>query len=202
MKFVIAGGNLKIFGKTIHCLSKIGDEIYFEPLEQSISLKTINSSRSTFVSYSFKKKFFTHFDNDLKSKLNDTLIDDSRFGDDPNEIQSEEQFKCKIPSKCLLTIFKNINNIEKNVEKCTITIKHVLLNNESQTRVYDYDATMMKKVVNDKNEEEIFEIKFLIIMSCKFGLKKTYILSISECENLEAVFNRTSCTNHLTISAK
>ena len=34
------------------------------------------------------------------------------------------------------------------------------------------------------------------------GLRKTYILSISDCENLQAVFSSENCANQLNISAK
>jgi hypothetical protein len=36
MKFVIGANNLKVFAKSILALSKIGDEIYIEPLENSV----------------------------------------------------------------------------------------------------------------------------------------------------------------------
>ena len=37
MKFVIGGANVKTFAKSILALSKIGDEIYVEPLQSSVS---------------------------------------------------------------------------------------------------------------------------------------------------------------------
>ena len=36
MKYVIGANNLKIFCKSIGALSKIGDEIYVEPLTDSV----------------------------------------------------------------------------------------------------------------------------------------------------------------------
>lgn len=66
-------------------------------------------------------------------------------------------------------IFKNISSIEKSVEKCTITVKYIPVEKGDETKVYDYDATMMKKFRNKDNEEELFETKFLVIMNCKFG---------------------------------
>ena len=131
----------------------------------------MNSSRSAFVCYSFNKAFFTHFDSVLKNKSNDkTLIDDD---------DEEEEFRCKIPSKCLLHIFKNISLIEKNVEKCTISVKHIPIEREDKTKVYDYDATMIKKFKNKDNEEELYETKFLVIMSCRYGMNYRTLLFIS-----------------------
>jgi hypothetical protein len=136
--------------------------------------------------------------------LNDqTIIDNDNNEDDNDSTQREDdEFRCKIPSKCLLYIFKNISSIEKNVEKCTISVKYIPLENDDKTKVYDYDASMIKKFKNKDNQEELYETKFLVIMNCKFGLRKTYILSISDCENLQAVFASENCMNRLIISAK
>jgi len=62
-----------------------------------------------------------------------------------------------------------VNALEKNVEKCTITVKYVPLTQESASKVYDYDTTMITKRMNKNNEEQLFDIKFLIIMNCKYG---------------------------------
>lgn len=67
----------------------------------------------------------------------------------------------------MFTIFKNINSLEKNVEKCTITVKYIPLSQETASRVYEFDTTMTTKLVNEKNEQQLFDIKFLIILSCK-----------------------------------
>ena len=70
----------------------------------------------------------------------------------------------------MLSIFKNINSIEKNVEKCTITVKHIPLSQESYAnKIYDFDSTMLTKMYNKKKEEQLFDTKFLIIMNCKNG---------------------------------
>ncbi len=37
MKFVIGASNVKIFAKSVLALSKIGDELYIEPLQNSVS---------------------------------------------------------------------------------------------------------------------------------------------------------------------
>ena len=37
MKFTISGANVKVFAKSILSLSKIGDEVYIEPMENSVS---------------------------------------------------------------------------------------------------------------------------------------------------------------------
>ena len=45
MKFVVPGSNVKLLGKAIHCLAKIGDEVYLEPARDSLALRAVNSSR-------------------------------------------------------------------------------------------------------------------------------------------------------------
>ena len=41
MKFIIGSNNLKIFCKSISSLAKIGDEIYVEPLKDSVIIKDL-----------------------------------------------------------------------------------------------------------------------------------------------------------------
>ena len=74
-----------------------------------------------------------------------------------------------------------MNSIEKNVEKCTITVKYIPISQESAGKVYDYDSTMMTKMLNKNNEEQLFDTKFLIIMNCKYG---------KECE--QTIYTRKS----------
>ena len=45
MKFILPGGNVKILGKAIHCLAKIGDEVDIEPDNNCLTLRTVNLSR-------------------------------------------------------------------------------------------------------------------------------------------------------------
>ena len=67
MKFVIPGINVKTTGKAIHCLAKIGDEIYLEPSLDSLTLRSVNLSRSgcrmkiTFYLYFHCRSAFAQF---------------------------------------------------------------------------------------------------------------------------------------------
>jgi hypothetical protein len=56
-------------------------------------------------------------------------------------------------------------------------------------KIYDFDTTMITKMLNENQEEQLYDTKFSITMFCKFGMRKTFILSISDCENLQ-VLNR------------
>lgn len=92
--------------------------------------------------------------------------------------------------------------MEKNIEKCTITVKYIPLTNDTAQKVYDYDSTMITKKINNNNQEQLFDTKFLIIMTSKYGLRKTFILSISDCENLQTSFSIKNCSNRISISSK
>ncbi|XP_036991225.2 cell cycle checkpoint control protein RAD9A isoform X2 [Artibeus jamaicensis] len=43
MKCLVAGGNVKVLGKAVHSLSRIGDELYLEPLEDGSFLSIFRS---------------------------------------------------------------------------------------------------------------------------------------------------------------
>ena len=45
MKFIVPGVSVKHLGKAIHCLAKIGDEVYFELESEALILRTVNISR-------------------------------------------------------------------------------------------------------------------------------------------------------------
>ena len=81
MKFVVSGCNVKLIGKAIHCLAKIGDEVYMEPSKDSLALRTVNSSRfkkinfallrglflfrSAYATYNFGSSFFSGLERSL-----------------------------------------------------------------------------------------------------------------------------------------
>ncbi|KAL5016438.1 hypothetical protein ScPMuIL_006027 [Solemya velum] len=108
MKCVIPGVNIKVFGRAIHSLSKIGEEIYFEPQEDGLSLKTVNSSRSAYSCFLFAPSFFQDYD-DGSGQI------DSQDGEDNG-------LRCKITVKSCLTVFRSMSTIEKTVERCKITL--------------------------------------------------------------------------------
>ncbi|XP_036114445.1 cell cycle checkpoint control protein RAD9A isoform X1 [Molossus molossus] len=101
MKCVVAGGNVKVLGKAVHSLSRIGDELYLEPLEDGLSLRTVNSSRSAYACFLFAPLFFQLYQ--VATPGQDTL-------------------RCKILMKSFLSVFRSLVMLEKTVEKCCISM--------------------------------------------------------------------------------
>ncbi|XP_057882007.1 cell cycle checkpoint control protein RAD9A [Melospiza georgiana] len=104
MKCVIAGGNVKVLGRAVHSLSRIGDELYLEPTESGLSLRAVNSSRSAFAAFLFAPLFFQ-------------LYEPGSAGPDT------ELFRCKVHMKSFLGVFRSLPSLEKSVGKCLILLK-------------------------------------------------------------------------------
>ncbi|NXT28973.1 RAD9A protein, partial [Syrrhaptes paradoxus] len=85
-------------------LSRIGDELYLDPTDSGLSLRTVNSSRSAFASFLFAPLFFTHYE-----------------PGDP--LPHGEFFRCKVVMKSFLSIFRSLPSLEKTVGKCLILLK-------------------------------------------------------------------------------
>lgn len=99
MGFLLTGRNVKYFAKALHCLCRLGNEIYVESKEDKIHIKTWNASRSTFASFSFEQSFFEVI---------------TPFSPEENN----EYLTCKISSKTFLQVFRSVNFIERSVETC------------------------------------------------------------------------------------
>ncbi|XP_045134586.1 cell cycle checkpoint control protein RAD9A-like isoform X1 [Portunus trituberculatus] len=108
MKCTIGTTNVKDFGRAIHALAKVGEELYIEPNQSGVSFRTISSSRSAFFSYNFGNSFFTFYDSGLG-------------GQTPTS--GEDAFRCKVAMKAVLNIFKGIHNLERTVQRCKLTLK-------------------------------------------------------------------------------
>ncbi|KAM4732721.1 cell cycle checkpoint control protein RAD9A [Anableps anableps] len=138
MQCVVTGGNVKVLGKAIHSLSRIGDELYVEPQEDGLALRSVNSSRSAYACFLFAPLFFSRYF--IPKGLN---------------------FRCKMAIKSVQAVFKSLATFEKTVEKChigldeqkdrltfTLHCKHGLLkthnlsyqDSESLEAVFDKDS--------------------------------------------------------------
>jgi len=108
MKFIIPGGNVKTMGKVIHCLAKIGDEVFLEPSVDSLTMRAVNLSRSAFAQFNFSASFFS------------SIEDDAEMSDDG---PSDEN--CKVMVRSLLLAFRSLVTLDKTVDTCTLWIDNI-----------------------------------------------------------------------------
>ncbi|XP_028852517.1 cell cycle checkpoint control protein RAD9B [Denticeps clupeoides] len=101
MKCVIEGSGVKVFGKAVHALSKMGDELWLDPLEKGLALRTVNSAHSGYSCFLFSALFFQHYS----------------FRPDAGQ-----HVKCKLTMKCILPLFRGLATTGRNVNRCEINI--------------------------------------------------------------------------------
>ncbi|KFV76764.1 Cell cycle checkpoint control protein RAD9B, partial [Struthio camelus australis] len=95
-----------VFGRAIHAIARISDEFWFDPVEKGLALRSVNSSRSAYAYVFFSSMFFQHYCW--------TAVSES--------CQKEKQLPlpCKLIIKSVLPVFRCVNVLERNVEKCNI----------------------------------------------------------------------------------
>ncbi|KAM4692594.1 cell cycle checkpoint control protein RAD9A [Rhinophrynus dorsalis] len=98
VKCVITGANIRALGRAIHSLSRIGDELYFEPLDDGLCLRSVNSSRSAYACFRLAPLFFHSYES------------------------TGGACHCKILMKSVLSVFRSLPSLEKTVEKCLISL--------------------------------------------------------------------------------
>lgn len=99
MDCVATGGNVKVLAKAIHSLSRIGEELYLEPVEDGLALRSVNSSRSAFACFLLSPLFFQRY-----------------------QAPSDQSFRCKMPIKSVQAVFKSLSSLDRSVEKCRIQL--------------------------------------------------------------------------------
>ncbi|XP_068111330.1 cell cycle checkpoint control protein RAD9A isoform X2 [Hyperolius riggenbachi] len=99
-KCVVTGANIKVLGRAIHSLSRIGEELYFEPLQDGVCLRSVNSSRSAYACFNFAPLFFHSYE------------------------ATGGSCHCKIYMKSVISVFRSLPSLEKTVEKCLISLNN------------------------------------------------------------------------------
>ncbi|KAJ8269393.1 hypothetical protein COCON_G00120000 [Conger conger] len=99
MDCMVTGGNVKVLATSIHSLSRIGEELYLEPQEDGLALRTVNSSRSAYACFLFGPLFFQRYSSSKSST-----------------------FRCKMAVKCAQAVFRSLSSLEKTVERCRIQL--------------------------------------------------------------------------------
>ncbi|KAM9795494.1 cell cycle checkpoint control protein RAD9A [Neosynchiropus ocellatus] len=99
MDCVVTGGNVKVLAKAVHSLSRIGDELYVEPQEDGLALRSVNSARSAYACFLFAPLFFSRY-----------------------TVPRGEGFRCKMAVKSVQSVFRSLVSLEKTVEKCHVQL--------------------------------------------------------------------------------
>uniref|UniRef100_UPI0037E87933 cell cycle checkpoint control protein RAD9B n=1 Tax=Semicossyphus pulcher TaxID=241346 RepID=UPI0037E87933 len=104
MNCLLEGNCVKAFGKAIHALSRIGDELWLDPMIKGLALRSVNSAHSAYACFLFSPLFFQQYSLGSVSE------------------QGSETIKCKLVMKSVLPLFRCLTSIERNVERCQISI--------------------------------------------------------------------------------
>jgi len=105
MKYLVPSANVKVLGRAIHSLAKIGDEIIFEPGKDSLALRAVNACRSAYATFTFQYSFFSSIE--LNGATDGQL----------------ESAKCKIIVRSLLLPFRSIAVLDKTVDTCILELE-------------------------------------------------------------------------------
>ncbi|NXL63919.1 RAD9B protein, partial [Chordeiles acutipennis] len=97
---------LLVFGRAIHAIARISDEFCFDPVEKGLALRAVNSSRSAYAYVFFSSMFFQHYCWTAVSQ--------------PCQKEKQLSLPCKLIIKSVLPVFRCVNVLERNVEKCSI----------------------------------------------------------------------------------
>ncbi|XP_076020856.1 cell cycle checkpoint control protein RAD9B [Genypterus blacodes] len=104
MNCVIEGNCVKAFGKAIHALSRIGNELWLDPMVKGLAVRSVNSAHSAYACFLFSPLFFQHYSLGSESEQHSGAV------------------KCKLVMRSVLPLFRCLTSIERNVEQCQITI--------------------------------------------------------------------------------
>ncbi|XP_024422836.3 cell cycle checkpoint control protein RAD9B [Desmodus rotundus] len=106
LKCGMNGSQVKVFGKAIQALSRISDELWLDPSEKGLALRSVNSCRSAYGCVLFSPVFFQSY------QWSDAV--------EMKERNTVSNLNCKLGMKSLLPIFRCPNSLERNVEMCKI----------------------------------------------------------------------------------
>uniref|UniRef100_A0A3B1KJ31 Cell cycle checkpoint control protein RAD9A n=1 Tax=Astyanax mexicanus TaxID=7994 RepID=A0A3B1KJ31_ASTMX len=96
MRCTIAGNGVKVFGRAVHALSRIGEDIWLDPLQKGLAVRSVNSAQSAYACFLFSPLFFQHYTANLD--------------------QGRESKGSVLP------IFRSVATLERSVCKCEISI--------------------------------------------------------------------------------
>ncbi|XP_019908312.2 cell cycle checkpoint control protein RAD9B isoform X2 [Esox lucius] len=95
---------MPVFGKAIHALARIGDELWLDPMVKGLAVRSVNSAHSAYACFCFSPLFF------------------QRYCPNTGPAGACGTVKCKLVMKSLLPLFRCLATIERNVDCCQISI--------------------------------------------------------------------------------
>ncbi|XP_053938841.1 cell cycle checkpoint control protein RAD9B isoform X4 [Cuculus canorus] len=145
MKCVMGGAHLRVFGRAIHAIARISDEFWFDPIEKGLALRSVNSSRSAYAYVFFSSMFFQHYCWTAVSQ--------------PHQKEKQLSLPCKLIIKSVLPVFRCVNVLERNVEKCSI---YTNINDHHITFQllckHDFSKTMLTEIQLNPEEFDYFQV--------------------------------------------
>ncbi|KAJ1856018.1 hypothetical protein GGH12_000675 [Coemansia sp. RSA 1822] len=108
MEVEVPSSSLKTFYKALQCLSRISNDISIEAREDQLELSSVNSARSAFASFTFRRGFFDAY----------------KIGQLNYASQNGPVLRCKVLAKPLVGVFKMRGAGKgREVEKCMLRIE-------------------------------------------------------------------------------
>lgn len=144
--------------KAIHTLAKIGDEMYVNPLQESISFRAINMAKSAYCDFTFQKSFFSYY----------TLGD----------LEEEEAQKCKISMRVRFLLFLMLFVI-------LIQFMYLVLSSQSAMTIFKSAHTLDKQVETCHIQLEVDACDLVFILKYKNGVNKSHVSPILDSEKLQ-----------------
>lgn len=104
MEVSLNHANLLIFSKSLHCISKLCNDIIFDFNTSGLILRALSTTESAYAHYYYSNSYF----NTINIYHNEAI--QHKLTLQPNSIQSI--IKCKLSIKLLLFALKQINNVQ------------------------------------------------------------------------------------------
>lgn len=98
MKYTIPGPNVKLFGRAVQTLTKIGDELYVIADDQALSLKAFGASRSSYLCFRFERRFFSASEPPASG------------------------YRGKLSARSSLLAFRSVQALDRSVEECVFQL--------------------------------------------------------------------------------
>lgn len=98
MKYSIPGPNVKLFGRAVQTLTKIGEELYVIADDEALSLKAFGASRSSYLCFRFERRFFSASEPPASG------------------------YRGKLSARSSLLAFRSVQALDRSVEECVFQL--------------------------------------------------------------------------------